>query len=148
MHRLGRLVPPTLLSSSPVVGSTWSSGLQHIVIRHEKTYFYFTIKKKKKSIFLRQDLCNPKIYSPSNSIYRRKIFRVIGLCVHQGSYIIHIPWRPDKFDCDQWMCLYFWVLLNQLRSQFWPSCRRLNTSCMHPWFLRTNMAVLGERRNA
>lgn len=100
MHRLGRLVPPTLLSSSPVVGSTWSSGLQHIVIRHEKTYFYFTIKKKK-SIFLRQDLCNPKIYSPSNSIYRRKIFRVIGLCVHQGSYIIHIPWRPDKFDCDQ-----------------------------------------------
>lgn len=51
MHRLGRLVPPTLLSSSPVVGSTWSSGLQHIVIRHEKTYFYFTIKKKKKVYF-------------------------------------------------------------------------------------------------
>lgn len=53
MHRLGRLVPPTLLSSSPVEGSIWSSGLQHIVRRHEKTSVI--LPQKKKSIFLRQD---------------------------------------------------------------------------------------------
>lgn len=47
MHRLGRLVPPTLLSSSPVEGSIWSSGLQHIVRRHEKTSVILPQKKKK-----------------------------------------------------------------------------------------------------